>query len=281
MMNLGFSPCPNDTYIFYALVHKKIDLKGLEFNFIIEDVETLNQLAISKKLDISKVSSHAYFYLKEDYVFLRSGAAFGRECGPLIVAKEEFSFKKPEHLKIAVPGRLTTAFLLLKLYLLSEFGTMFINKINYVFMPFNEIMNAVKEGDFHAGLVIHEGRFTYMDWGLVKIADLGQWWDEDTGLPIPLGGIIARKEIAPHVIQIIEDLIGKSVKYARNNFDEALPFIKKHSQELNDKVITQHISLYVNSYTLDIGDEGIKALNELLARAERLGIKTFLPLGKI
>lgn len=272
MFTFGFSPCPNDTYIFYALVHEKIDLRGMEFDFIIEDVETLNQLALGKKLDISKVSSNAYLHLRRDYVFLKSGAAFGEGCGPLVVAKEGFDFKKPEPLKIGVPGKLTTAFLLLKLYLSSLFGIRFVNDLHYVFMPFNKIMQAVQQGDIDAGVVIHEGRFIFEDWGLVKINDLGQWWESETGLPIPLGGIIAKKEIAVETIKIIEDLITKSVEYSRDNFGNAIGFIKEHAQELSEKVIIQHISLYVNNYTLNIGEKGERALNELYKRFEELSI---------
>jgi 1,4-dihydroxy-6-naphthoate synthase len=271
MMTFGFSPCPNDTYIFYALANNKIDLRGLEFDFVIKDVELLNQLAISKKLEISKVSSHAYFHLRRDYVFLNSGAAFGRGCGPLMVANEDFSIKEPGRFRIGVPGKLTTAFLLLKLYISAGFEPQFSN-LDYIFMPFNEIMGAVKNGDIDAGLVIHEGRFTFADYGLVKIVDLGEWWETETGFPIPLGGIIAKKEIASDTIKIIEDLIIKSVEYSGNNFDKALGFIKQHSQELDDRVIMQHISLYVNDYTMGIGDEGEKALNELFARAERFNV---------
>lgn len=269
MMTFGFSPCPNDTYIFYALVNKKIDSIGLEFDFIIKDVETLNQLALAKKLDISKVSCHAYFYLRKDYIFLKSGAAFGRGCGPLIVANDGSALKKQKRrLKIAIPGRLTTAFLLFKLFLSSEFNPNI--SIEYIFMPFHEIMGAVKNGTIDAGIVIHEGRFTYENFGLLKIADLGEWWEAETGLPIPLGGIIANREMPQPTIKIIEDLIVKSVEYTKENFSEALSFIKGLSQELNDKVIMQHISLYVNNYSSDIGEEGERALKELFARAEKI-----------
>lgn len=271
-MTLGFSPCPNDTYIFYALANRKIDLMGLDFDLIIRDVEVLNQLCLSKTLDISKVSSHAYYYLRDDYHFLRAGAVFGRGCGPLIVANKEFSFDKPGLLKIGVPGKLTTAFLLMKLYIFSKFTSQFINvdNVDFVFMPFNEIMMSVKQGLIDAGLIIHEGRFTYQDYGLIKIADLGGWWESETGLPVPLGGIIAKKDIAYDIIKIIEDLISKSVEYSVSNLGEALNFIKKYSQELSDEVIMQHISLYVNSYSIDIGYDGIKALNELFRRAKKV-----------
>lgn len=266
-LTLGFSPCPNDTYIFYALVNKKIDLRGLNFDFIIKDVEVLNQLSVNKKIDISKVSSHAYYYLRNDYQFLRAGAAFGRGCGPLIVASKYLTADKSGCLKIGVPGKLTTAFLLLKLFLASELKS---KSFDYVFMPFYEIMEAVRDGRIDAGIVIHEGRFTYQDYGLFKITDLGEWWEKETGLPIPLGGIIAKKDITGDTIKIIEDLISKSVKYSVNNTGEALSFIKKYSQELSEDVIMQHISLYVNSYSINIGDEGWHALQELFQRAKKV-----------
>lgn len=265
-LTFGFSPCPNDTYIFYALVNKKIDLRGLDFDFIIRDVEILNQLSIEKKLDISKVSSHAYYYLQDDYEFLSAGAALGRGCGPLIVAKNVLSFGKSKHLTIAIPGRLTTAFLLMKLFSMSKLKSI---AISYVFMPFNEIMRSVHYGDVDAGVIIHEGRFTYQDYGLSQVADLGEWWEQETGLPIPLGGIIVKKEIGSDKIKIIEDLIRKSVKYSSHNISESLNFIKNYSQELAEDVIMQHIALYVNSYSIDIGNDGRNALNELLKRAEK------------
>lgn len=266
-LTLGFSPCPNDTYIFYAFVNKKIDLRGLDFDFIIKDVEVLNQLSMGKKLDISKVSSHAYYYLRDDYQFLRAGAAFGSGCGPLIVANQYQLFDKKRPIKIGVPGRLTTAFLLLKLFLASKVEY---NSVDYVFMPFHEIMGAVRDRKIDAGIIIHEGRFTYQNYELLKIADLGEWWEKETGLPIPLGGIIAKKDIAGDTIKIIEDLISKSVKYSIDNKSETLWFIKKYSQELSEDVIMQHISLYVNSYSIDIGDEGRRALRELFQRAEKV-----------
>ncbi len=267
MLTLGFSPCPNDTYIFYALANNKIDLKGLGFDFIIEDVEILNQLSMDKKLDITKVSSHAYYYLKDDYRFLRSGAAFGRGCGPMIIAKDHHFSGINGLRKIGVPGRFTTAFLLMKLF----FALNETSKLpDYIFMPFNEIMGAIKNDKIDAGLIIHECRFTYKDYGFIKIIDLGEWWEQETGLPIPLGGIIAKKEIPDETIKKTEDLIIESIKYSINNPCETLPFIKKYSQELSEDVIMQHISLYVNNYSIDIGDDGRRALHELFERAKKV-----------
>jgi 1,4-dihydroxy-6-naphthoate synthase len=270
MIRLGFSPCPNDTFIFYALANKKIDTRGLDFELFIEDVETLNSHAVGRALDVTKISCHAYYHLQKDYHFLRAGGALGRGCGPLIVAQDskKFFFEKPlEQLKIAVPGRLTTAFLLLRLYFSSNFN---LNLSDIVVMPFHEIMQAVSTGAVDAGLIIHESRFTYQQHGLVKIIDLGEWWEKETGLPIPLGGIIAKKSLGEPVIATIEDLIRSSVQYALGHRDEVTPYIKRYAQELSDEVIMSHIALYVNDYTIDIGDEGAAALGELLKRAKGL-----------
>ncbi|HEX8948588.1 MAG TPA: 1,4-dihydroxy-6-naphthoate synthase [Dissulfurispiraceae bacterium] len=263
MISLGFSPCPNDTFIFYALVNKKIDTRGLDFDFIIEDVETLNRLALGGKSDVSKVSCHAFFHLQNEYRFLHTGGAFGRGCGPLVVAK---GLRSPGDLsgkRIAIPGRLTTAFLLLKLFAVS----LDFQPSDFVEMPFHEIMESVRGGKADAGLIIHESRFTYPDYGLVRIADLGEWWEKETGLPIPLGGIAARKALGPDVIRTIEELIGESVKYSRLHRDEAMPYIRAHARELSEEVIAEHIALYVNDYTVDIGRDGQIALDKLLGAA--------------
>jgi 1,4-dihydroxy-6-naphthoate synthase len=267
MISLGFSPCPNDTFIFYALSNKKIDNCGLDFNLVIEDVETLNQLAMKRTVDVTKISCHAYCYLQDDYQFLRAGGAFGRGCGPLIVSKETYEGRDLKDKKIAIPGKLTTASLLLKLYFYSSFGTL---PIEPVVMPFHKIMEFVKDGMADAGLIIHESRFTYHEYGLRKVIDLGDWWEKETGLPIPLGGIIAKKSLGISAIKTIEEMIRTSVKYSMSNREEALPFIRQYSQELSEKVIMEHISLYVNDYTLDIGEDGLASLDELLKRANSI-----------
>ncbi len=269
MLSMGFSPCPNDTFIFYAIVNKEIDTRGIDFEFIIEDVETLNQLALDRKIDITKASCHAFYHVQDDYQFLRSGAAFGRGCGPLLVVKNEnIEERKLEIKKIAIPGELTTAFLLLKLYITSV-SSFKRRDINFIAMPFYEIMDAVRQGKVDGGLIIHESRFTYQDYGLTKIKDLGEWWEGKTGLPIPLGGIIAKKSIGMAQIKIVEDLIRSSIKYSISNIQRTMRFIKKYSQELTDEVILEHISLYVNDYTIDIGKEGEAALKELMKMARQ------------
>lgn len=264
-LSLGFSPCPNDTFIFYALTHRLIHTEDLRFKEVLLDVETLNERALKKGFDIAKVSYHAFAFLREDYCLLNSGSALGRGCGPLIVAKEQFSIDDLRGKKVAIPGRLTTAYLLLKLYdtQLSE---------NIEVMRFNKIMNAVKRGVVSAGLVIHEARFTYHKYGLKCILDLGEWWDEKTGLPIPLGGIIAKRALGKDLIQKIEQLIRKSLLYAIQNPEEPMKYIKRHSQELSEPVIQKHIRLYVNDYSLNLKDEGLKAISLLLSMAEKKGI---------
>lgn len=266
MKSFGFSPCPNDTIIFYALANKIVGRQGLDFEFTIDDVETLNNLAMKHALDISKVSCHAYCHLRNEYQFLRSGGAFGRGCGPLIVAARK-NIKIDENTIIAAPGRYTTAALLMAMYLESEYK---IKAVKTRHMPFNEIMNHVAGNKADLGLIIHEGRFTYRQYGLHLIADLGSWWEKKTRLPIPLGGIAAKKELGPDLIADVEDLIQKSLRYGLDNRSKAMKFIKSHAQELQESVINDHIKLYVNDYTLDMGSEGAAALDELVLRYNQI-----------
>ena len=267
-LSLGYSPCPNDTFIFYALVHGKIDTKNLKFNEILLDVETLNQKALHAEPDLTKISYHAFGHVRKNYCLLRAGGALGRGCGPLVVAKNECTMEELRGKKIAIPGRLTTANLLLQLFD-SSFNR---HPSTFVEMPFNKIMGAVVNGDVGAGLTIHESRFTYPSYGLKKIIDLGEWWESETGLPIPLGGIIAKRSLGGGLHKKINKVIRASVEYAFGSRMETLDYIKKHSQELSDDVINQHVNLYVNDYTMDLGPEGENAVNELLRRAEAAGV---------
>jgi len=264
-LSLGYSPCPNDTFIFYALVHGKIPTDDLRFMEILEDVETLNQMARSAELDITKVSFHAYGHLREHYCLLRSGGALGKGCGPLLVAKEDFEIKDPRNRTIAIPGRLTTAYLLLQI-----FGIRAEDKIKV--MPFHRIIDAVKSGEVDSGLIIHESRFTYQRSGLMKVMDLGERWEQETGLPLPLGGIIAKRRLGKTVVSRAERLIRDSVEYAFSKRDEPLAYIKEHSQEMEDAVIEKHINLYVNQYSLDLGEDGTRAVEELIRMSEEKGI---------
>jgi 1,4-dihydroxy-6-naphthoate synthase len=273
-LSLGYSPCPNDTFIFYALIHGRIDTGGLKFREILLDVETLNQRALKAELDLTKISYHAFGLLREKYCLLRSGGALGRGCGPLVVAKHDCTMKELRNKKIAIPGKLTTAFLLLQLFdpsfvKPSAFG---LQPSSFVEMPFHMIMDAIAKGEVDAGLIIHESRFTYPLYGLRQIIDLGKWWEKETCLPIPLGGIIARRSLGEGLNKKIGMLIRQSVEYSFKNRSEPAEYIKMHSQELSDDVINKHIDLYVNDYTLDPGIEGEKAVKEFIARAEDAGI---------
>jgi len=246
------------------MVHGKIDTGGLFFNKVLLDVETLNQKALDSELDITKISYAAYGHLRDKYTLLRSGGALGRGCGPLIVAKRVYSMSELRNKRIAIPGKLTTAFLLLRLF--NPAFTRFIE------MPFDRIMDAVSAGEVDAGLIIHESRFTYPSYGLKKIMDLGEWWEKETGLPIPLGGIIARRDLGDELASQTVNLIKQSVEYAFSNRSITMKYIKGHAQELSEDVINQHIDLYVNDYSLDLGEEGERAVREFIARAEQAGI---------
>ncbi|HEX9873975.1 MAG TPA: 1,4-dihydroxy-6-naphthoate synthase [Deferrimonas sp.] len=264
ILSLGYSPCPNDTFIFYALIHGRIAAEGLSFRERLEDVETLNALARQGALDLTKVSYHALGHLRRDYALLRSGGALGRGCGPLVVARSMAAMDDLRSRRIAIPGLLTTANLLLQLH-----GSGF---DNLVVLPFHRIMEAVVDGEVEAGVIIHESRFTYRDKGLVEILDLGAWWEEETGAPIPLGGILARRSLGAEVIARADRALRRSVEYALAHPGEARAYIKAHAQELSDTVIDSHIALYVNNFSVDLGDEGIRAVETLFARAEARGI---------
>jgi len=258
---IGFSPCPNDTFIFDALVNHKIDTKGYTFKVHLQDVQTLNEWAIAGKLPFSKISYGVWPLVKNNYSLLNSGGALGKGVGPLLVYKEDTSRTegKPDvsAMRVAIPGVNTTAHLL--------FSLAFPNVTNKEFLVFNDIENAVLQGDVDAGVIIHENRFTYADKGLSKWMDLGTYFEETFNAPIPLGGIIARNDINANEIAIVDDLIKQSVEYAFANSYDILPdYIKHHSQEMSEQVMRQHIDLYVNDFSIDMGDTGRKAIAKLV-----------------
>ncbi len=263
-LTLGYSPCPNDTFIFHALVHGLIDTAGFEFRERLEDVETLNCLALAGALDISKVSYHLLGFIRDDYFLLRSGGALGRGCGPLVVARNYTGMEELRGKRIAVPGRHTTAGLLLQLFD-PELD-------NIVHLPFHEIMGAVVRGEVDAGVIIHESRFTYGEFGLTKLLDLGEWWERESGHPIPLGGIVARRALGPEVVNVLDRSLRASVEYAFAHPDAAGAYIRSHSQEMSDEVCAAHISLYVNRFSVELGAEGEAAVTALLGRAEAAGL---------
>jgi 1,4-dihydroxy-6-naphthoate synthase len=263
-LTLGYSPCPNDTYIFYALTHGLVSHPGMTVRERLEDVETLNNLALDGILDLTKISYHALGHLRDKYALLRSGGALGRGCGPLVIASEPISMDALRGKRIAIPGQLTTANLLLQLY-----GEGY---DQVVVRPFDRIMAALKNAEAEAGLIIHESRFTYRQAGFTEILDLGGWWETLTGLPIPLGGILARRDLGAEIIQAADQAVRASLVYARNHPAEPRSYIKAHSQELDDEVIDAHISLYVNDFSLDLGAEGITAIETLFRHAEARGL---------
>ena len=263
-LSLGYSPCPNDTFIFYGLTHGKIPLPQLEFIERLEDVETLNRLAVEGQLDLTKISYHALGHLRQDYTLLRSGGALGRGCGPLLVAKQNCSMASLRGKKIAIPGQLTTANLLLQLY-----GEGY---DNLLILPFHQIMGAVMSGTVAAGVIIHESRFTYQQHGLQQVLDLGQWWEEDSGCPIPLGGILAKRSLGAGLIKQLDSALRSSVEYALANPQHPQEYIQQHAQELDAEVIRSHIELYVNNFSIELGDEGLLAVETLFRRAEARGI---------
>jgi 1,4-dihydroxy-6-naphthoate synthase len=259
-LTLGYSPCPNDTHIFHALVHGYLDLP-FRVRERLEDVETLNRLVLRKELDISKVSYHLFGHARDNYCLLRSGGALGRGCGPLLVSTSPVDL---DERPVAVPGEYTTAALLLRMF---HPGLR-----NLVFMPFDDIMPKVLSGEVAAGVIIHESRFTYQALGLKKLVDLGQWWEETTGSPIPLGGIVVRRSLGKELIRAIEQGVAASAAYAKAHPAASREYIRAHAQEMSEEVCSAHINLYVNDFTLDMGDEGIRAVENLFSRGEAAGI---------
>lgn len=264
-LTLGFSPCPNDTFIFNALVHGQACGESLDFGeATLADVETLNEWALAGRLDVTKLSFHALGHLLDQYVLLMAGSALGRGCGPLLVAREDFSPSELPRLTIAIPGIYTTAAMLLRMYSPVALTTRV--------MRFDEIMPAIVAGEVDAGVIIHESRFTFQEHGLLMLQDLGVWWEQKTGLPIPLGGIVAKRSLGKEKIQAIDRCIRASVATAFASPETGMPYIRQHAQELDDKVIKDHIGLYVNPFSLDLGEEGVAAVQEFLERGRRLGV---------
>lgn len=256
-LTLGFSPCPNDTFIFDALVNKKIDTEGFHFNVVLEDVETLNQWAFEGKLDISKLSYPAFFQNTNEYGLLNAGAALGKGVGPILITNNEQGTKNEQVrlCSIALPGINTTANLL--------FSFAYPEATNKKFMLFSDIEDAVLNKKTDLGVIIHENRFTYQQKGLKKVKDLGEYWEEKTGQPIPLGGIAAKRSLGRDVAHKINSLIRKSLEFANNNYPSLPEYVKLHSQEMSEDVMRQHINLYVNNYSLDLEEDGRKAIEQL------------------
>jgi 1,4-dihydroxy-6-naphthoate synthase len=263
-LSIGFSPCPNDTYIFNGLVHNHIPVQGVELQrAVLADVETLNEWALAGRLDITKLSFHALGHVTADYVLLRSGSALGHGCGPLLVAARPVERHRLAGLTVAIPGRYTTAAALLKLYAPGI--------ENPVAMRFDEIMPAVADGRVDCGVIIHESRFTYAGLGLKLVADLGAWWEEETGSAIPLGCIAAKRSLGREKIAAIDAAIRASIRWARAH-PEQVDYIRQHARELDDRVMQEHIKLYVNTYTENIGASGLAAVETFMSRGRQAGL---------
>jgi len=256
-LTLGFSPCPNDTFIFDALVNKKINIEGLEFDVVLEDVETLNRWSFEKKLDITKLSYPAFFQNLDKYVLLNSGAALGKGVGPLLISKQniQHSTFNIQQATIALPGRNTTANLL--------FSFAYPEAKNKKHMIFSEIEESVLNEQTELGVIIHENRFTYQQKGLHKVTDLGEYWEEKMHAPIPLGGIAVRRSIDKETSLKINKLIRKSIEFAFSNYPLITEYVKQHSQEMSEDVMRQHIELYVNNFSIDLGIDGKQAIETL------------------
>ncbi len=268
-LTLGFSTCPNDTFIFDAAVHHKIDTEGVEFELFLGDVEELNRKAFDAEIDITKLSYHAYAYAAENYVLLNSGSALGRNNGPLLISKKKIYPDEVDDLKIAIPGKYTTANLLLGIaYPRAK------NKISYLF---SDIEDAVVDEEVDAGLIIHENRFTYEAKGLKKIKDLGEYWETLTGKPIPLGGIVISRRHPKDLQLKISNIIRRSIEYAYENPQSSLDYIRQYAQEMNAEVMKKHIDLYVNEFSLDLGQEGRDAIKTLYVEAAKRNLIPEIP----
>jgi 1,4-dihydroxy-6-naphthoate synthase len=265
-LTLGFSPCPNDCFMFDAIVNLRIDREGLDFSVRLADVEALNQSAFAGEADVTKLSYHAYAYCTGDYVLLDAGSALGRNCGPLLISKRPISHDEAAagRLRIAIPGKFTTANFLL--------GLAFPKAVDKTAILFSSIEPAVLNGDYDAGLIIHENRFTYAEKGLKKIVDLGEFWEGETGAPIPLGGIVIKRSLPDEIKSTVNRVLRRSVEYAFAHRQASLPYVREHAQEMSEEVMYKHIDLYVNKYSVDLGPEGRRAVELLFARAAATGI---------
>lgn len=263
-LTLGFSPCPNDCFVFDALVHRRIPSGGLEFDVVMEDVEELNRRAFAGEIDVTKLSYYAYAFLTGNYALLDSGSALGSGVGPLLIAAKDYSLSEVPHLKTAIPGKYTTANFLFSLACPSA--------KNKKEMIFSDIESAVLGGEVDAGVIIHENRFTYAQRGLKRIIDLGEWWEKETGAAIPLGGIVIRRSLPAEIMKKVNGLVRASVEYAFAHPQASREFVKAHAQEMSEEVRKKHIDLYVNKYSVELGGEGRRAVQFMLSRARQLGM---------
>jgi 1,4-dihydroxy-6-naphthoate synthase len=268
-LTLGFSPCPNDTFIFDAMVHGRIDTEGLEFDYFLQDVEELNRRALEAEGDILKVSYHAYAYVADNYLILDAGSALGHKNGPLLISKRYIDPEQMDSMKIAIPGKYTTANLLFSIAWPEA-----INKKEYLF---SDIEDAILSEEVDAGLIIHESRFTYFRKNLLKIADMGEYWETLTGLPMPLGAIVINRKIPEEVALKVNRIIRRSLEYAYNDSCASFNFVAENAREMDSSVMNSHIKLYVTDYSLDLGIKGREAVTSFFSIAGQKGVIPPLP----
>ena len=264
LITVGHSPDPDDAFMFYALAHDKLDTGDLQFRHELQDIETLNRRALRGELEVTAVSIHAYAFLLDRYALLPSGCSMGDRYGPMLVARKPIAIDDLKNLRIAVPGTMTTAFLTLRLLLPGGF--------TYEVIPFDQILNAVAEGRFDAGLIIHEGQLTFQNQGLHLIVDLGVWWQERTGLPLPLGGNVVRRDLGLPTIRQISRLLKESIQYSLDHRDDALAYALKYARDMDRALADRFVGMYVNEWTLDYGLRGREAVRRLLQEGHRAGV---------
>lgn len=264
LITVGHSPDPDDAFMFYALAHDKLDTGDLQFRHVLQDIETLNRRALRGELEVTAISIHAYAALLDKYALLPSGCSMGDRYGPMVVARRPLTIEQLKTARIAVPGTLTTAFLTLRLLLPDGF--------TYEVMPFDEILNAVAEGRFDAGLIIHEGQLTFQNQGLQLVVDLGVWWQERTGLPLPLGGNVVRRDLGTAMMRTISRLLKESIRYSLDHRDAALEYALKYARDMDKSLADRFVGMYVNDWTLDYGERGRAAVRRLLDEGHRAGV---------
>ncbi|VTR91891.1 abc transporter substrate-binding protein : Uncharacterized protein OS=Planctomyces maris DSM 8797 GN=PM8797T_12568 PE=4 SV=1: VitK2_biosynth [Gemmata massiliana] len=269
VIRVGHSPDPDDAFMFHALANDKIPTGDLKFVHELQDIETLNRRALKGELEVTAVSIHAYSFLLDKYALLPTGCSMGDKYGPMVVARKPFAVAELPGIKIAVPGTLTTAFLTLKL-LFESIGAQ--DKLTYDVIPFDEIIPAVAGGKYDAGLIIHEGQLTFQNQGLHLVTDLGVWWQERTGLPLPLGGNVVRKDLGAATMKETSRLIKQSIQYALDHRREALDYALKYARDMDVSLADKFVGMYVNDWTLDYGERGRAAIRKLLGEAHRAGI---------
>jgi 1,4-dihydroxy-6-naphthoate synthase len=264
LITVGHSPDPDDAFMFYALAHDKLDTGDLAFRHELQDIETLNRRALRGELEVSAVSIHAYAYLADKYALLPSGCSMGDRYGPMVVARRPMKIDELRRVVIAVPGTMTTAFLALRLLLPGE--------LRYEVVPFDQIIPAVAAGKFEAGLIIHEGQLTFQNQGLHLVVDLGVWWQEKTGLPLPLGGNAVRRDLGEQTMRQISRLLRESIRYALSHREDALSYALQYARDMDRALADRFVGMYVNDWTLDYGERGRAAVTRLLEEGHRAGL---------